>query len=477
MNQREKDISLQNKRTPSPSAKVSLEDYASVVGRTEIDELRSLTAPLAGKSVRMVNSTAIGGGVAEILDRLIPLLGDLELQARWDVITGGEDFFKVTKSFHNALHGSKYSPRQEHFDVFMEATEQNRKGREFHENFVVIHDPQPVGMVLSRNGKGNHWIWRCHIDVSDPHPEVWSFLEQFVRRYDAALFSSPSFLRKLEIPQHLFCPTIDPLAEKNRELAPQQVRQILERFNIDPERPIITQVSRFDRLKDPVGVVRAFQQVKKSAPHCQLVLAGGSATDDPEAESVLREVEEAAAGDKDIHILNLSPSSHLEINAIQRGSTLIVQKSLKEGFGLTIAEALWKKKPVVASDVGGIPLQVIHQSTGLLVHSVEETAAQISYLLSHPEAARRLGERGHDHVKYNFLITNKIKNYIKLFLSLEENDRRHSSGKLAANLRRSTELTMDSANPESAMVPVRVRPRGTKSRMGRASSLGPNRPS
>ena len=475
---RQKDgITLRNNRDQTPSTKARLQDYATFVGRSAVDELRSLTEPLAGQTVRMVNSTAVGGGVAEILDRLMPLLGELGLQARWDVVTGGEDFFKVTKSFHNALHGAEYSPRREHFDVFLEATEQNRRGREFDENFVVIHDPQPLGMVLSRNGNGTHWIWRCHIDVSEPHPEVWSFLEQFVRRYDAALFSSPTFLRKLEIPQYLFCPTIDPLAEKNRELAPGQVREILEGFNIDPERPIITQVSRFDRLKDPVGVVRAYQQVSKSVPHCQLVLAGGSATDDPEAESVLREVKEATGGDKDIHILNLSPSSPLEINAIQRGSTVIVQKSLKEGFGLTIAEALWKKKPVVASDVGGIPLQVIHQSTGLLVHSVEETAAQIEYLLSHPEVARRLGERGHDHVKHNFLITSKIKNYIKLFLSLGEKDRRCSSGKHVTHVRRTVEPIEDSGTPEPAMVPLKVRGRSTKYRGRELSPPGSNRPS
>ena len=477
MNRQEEGITLRNKPDRTPSTKRRLQDYATIVGRSEVDELRSLTEPLAGQTVRMVNSTAVGGGVAEILDRLMPLLGELGLQARWDVVTGGEDFFKVTKSFHNALQGAEYSPRREHFDVFLEATEQNRRGREFDENFVVIHDPQPLGMVLSRNGNGTHWIWRCHIDVSKPHPEVWSFLEQFVRRYDAALFSSPSFLRKLEIPQHLFCPTIDPLAENNRELSPGQVRKILEGFNIDPERPIITQISRFDRLKDPVGVVRAYQQVSKSMPHCQLVLAGGSATDDPEAESVLREVEEAAAGDKDIHILNLPPSSPLEINAIQRGSTVIVQKSLKEGFGLTIAEALWKKKPVVASDVGGIPLQVIHQSTGLLVHSVEETAAQIEYLLSHPEVARRLGEHGHDHVKQNFLITSKIKNYIKLFLSLGEKDRRTSSGKHVTHVRRTSEPIEDSATPEPALVPLKVRVRGTKSRRRELSPPGSNRPS
>ena len=395
-----------------------LEDYALVVGPGEIDELASMAAPLAGRTIKMVNSTAVGGGVAEILNRLVPLLCDLGLQTQWDVITGGDDFFEVTKGFHNALHGMDYTPRADDFEIFTAYNDRNRQGREFEEDFVVIHDPQPAGMILSRGTNRNHWIWRCHIDLSHPHPEVWSFLEQFVRRYDAALFSSPNFSRQLTIPQYLFYPTIDPLAEKNRELEPEEVIKTLEKFGIDPKRPIVTQVSRFDRLKDPLGVVQAYKQVKKYVPQCQLVLAGGGAADDPQGGMVLKEVEEAAGGDPDVHVLNLPPWSALEINALQRGSTIVVQKSLKEGFGLTVTEALWKKKPVVASAVGGIPLQIIHKFTGMLSHSVEGTAFQIRLLLSNPEVARRLGENGHEHVKNNFLITRNLRNYISLFLAL-----------------------------------------------------------
>ena len=395
-----------------------LEDYALVVGPGEIDELAAMAAPLAGRTIKMVNSTAVGGGVAEILNRLVPLLCDLGLETQWDVITGGDDFFEVTKGFHNALHGMAYTPRAEDFEIFNATNDRNRQGREFEEDFVVIHDPQPAGLILSRGTNRNHWVWRCHIDLSHPHPEVWSFLEQYVRRYDAALFSSPNFSRQLTIPQYLFYPTIDPLTEKNRDMEPEEVRKTLEKFGIDPERPIVTQISRFDRLKDPLGVVQAYKQVKKYVPQCQLVLAGGGAADDPQGGMVLKEVEEAAGDDPDVHVLNLPPWSALEINALQRGSTIVVQKSLKEGFGLTVTEALWKKKPVVASAVGGIPLQIIHKFTGMLSHSVEGTAFQIRFLLSNPEVARRLGEQGHEHVKNNFLITSNLRNYISLFLAL-----------------------------------------------------------
>jgi trehalose synthase len=233
-----------------------------------------------------------------------------------------------------------------------------------------------------------------------------------------ALFSSPSFTRRLEIPQYLFYPSIDPLSEKNRELEPSVVRGTLERYGIDPGRPVITQVSRFDRLKDPVGVIQAYRLVKAFHPDCQLVLAGGSASDDPEGEAVWREVQEAAGSDPDIKVLNLPPWSHLEINALQRGSTVVVQKSLREGFGLTVTEALWKKKPVVASAVGGIPLQVIHKLTGQLAHSVEGTAYQIRFLLSNPSIAARLGEQGHAHVREHFLITSNLKRYLTLFLRM-----------------------------------------------------------
>jgi len=399
------------------AGRIPLDDYAAVIGAGELDELRALAKPLHGRTVEMVNSTAVGGGVAEILNRFVPLAEELGLRIRWDVMTGGEDFFEVTKAFHNALHGSPYHPEPRHFDIFRAYTELNLHRLSLDSEFVVIHDPQPAALISARKQSPAHWIWRCHIDLSHPDRAVWEFLEPYISHYDGAIFSSPEFARQLSIPQYLFHPAIDPLSEKNRDLPPEFIADVLSRFHIDPLRPIITQISRFDRLKDPVGVIRAYQIVKRYFD-CQLVLAGGSASDDPEGAEVLKEVRHAAAGDTDIKVLELPAWAPLEVNALQRASTIVIQKSLREGFGLTVSEALWKKKPVVASAVGGIPTQVIHKHTGLLAHSVEGTAYQIRFLLSHPEIATRLGERGHAHVKENFLITQKLKRYLTLFLML-----------------------------------------------------------
>ncbi|HKD72310.1 MAG TPA: glycosyltransferase [Candidatus Acidoferrum sp.] len=400
------------------ATRVPLDDYSGVVGAGEIDEMRALAKPLSGRTVQMVNSTAVGGGVAEMLNRLVPLAEELGLNIRWEVMTGGDDFFEVTKAFHNALHGEPYHPEPAHFEIFRAYNEQNVKRIPLDAEFVIIHDLQPAGLIEARQQKAGRWIWRCHIDLSHPNPSVWSFLESYVSQYDGAIFSSPQFARQLPIPQHLFYPAIDPLSEKNRELEPEFIMQVLTRYSIDPLRPILTQISRFDRLKDPVGVVRAYRIVRRYFD-CQLVLAGGSATDDPEGAEVLKEVKRAAEDDPDIKVLELPPWAPLEVNALQRASSVVIQKSLREGFGLTVSEALWKKKPVVASAVGGIPNQIIHKHTGLLAHSVEGTAYQIRYLLSHPEIAARLGEQGHAHVKENFLITQNLKRYLTLFLALQ----------------------------------------------------------
>jgi trehalose synthase len=405
--------------TPDPPAHgaIHLDDYIPVVGEPEITEIRALASRLRDQSVQMVNSTAVGGGVAEILNCMIPMFQDLGLAVRWDVITGGNDFFEVTKAFHNALHGGPYEDRPENFEIFLAYNEQNRQRLALDSSLVVIHDPQPLDLIAGRQNHAGHWLWRCHIDLSQPNPVVWKFLESFVIRYDGAIFSSPSFTHQLPIPQYLSSPCIDPLSAKNHDMEPSQVRAIVERFGIDPARPILTQISRFDRLKDPVGVVKAYRLVR-SYFDCQLVLAGGGAADDPEGGAVLAEVREAAGPDPDVHILDLPPWSAVEINALQRASTVIIQKSLREGFGLTVTEALWKKKPVVASAVGGIPVQVIHKHTGMLVHSVEGTAYQIRFLLSNPALATQLGEQGHEHVRENFLMTSNVKRYLALFLHL-----------------------------------------------------------
>jgi len=399
------------------ASRIPLDDYAALLGQGEIDELRVLAQPLRGRSIEMINSTAVGGGVAEILNRLLPLAEELELNMRWDVMTGGDDFYGVTKSFHNALHGAPYHAEPKDFEIFLACNERNRTRLPLDAEFVIIHDPQPVALIDGRKKNGNHWAWRCHIDLSHPHRAVWDFLEKFVARYDAAMFSSPEFSRELPIPQYLFYPAIDPLSEKNRDLDGKFIVQTLAHYQIDPHRTILTQISRFDRLKDPVGVIRAYRIVKRYFD-CQLVLAGGGASDDPEGAVVLKEVLREADGDPDIHVIELPAWAPLEVNALQRASTVVIQKSLREGFGLTVSEALWKKKPVVASAVGGIPVQVIHKHTGLLAHSVEGTAYQIRFLLSHPEIAAKLGEHGHQHVKENFLITQKLKRYMTLFLAM-----------------------------------------------------------
>src|SRR5579859_265372 len=400
-------------RPPPPSPPAHIEDYLPIIGQAEIDTLRCLAHEVKGRTIKMVNSTALGGGVAEMLNRLVPLLSELDIRTGWDVITGGQDFFEITKAFHNALHGDPYTLTKAAQEIFLKYNEENGARLQFDEDLIVIHDPQPIGLIRSRDKSAAKWVWRCHLDLSKPNPQVWEFLRPFVERYDAAIVSSQSFAQPLPIPQYLFYPSIDPLSEKNKDVPDSVIRKVCDEFGIDRSRPIVTQVSRFDRLKDPVGVVQAYKLARKYVD-CQLVLAGGTASDDPEGAAVLQEVKEAAGNDADIIILDLPPWCALEINAIQRASTVIVQKSIKEGFGLTVTEALWKGKPTIAGAVGGIPNQIIHTLTGILVHSIEDCASQIRYLLAHPEFAHDLGVNGHEHVKENFLITTDLKHWLLL---------------------------------------------------------------
>lgn len=399
-----------------------LEDYAAIVGESELDELRLIASKLKGRRVTNINSTATGGGVAEILSRMIPLLRELGVDATWQVIKGGEKFFAVTKKFHNALHGRKESLTSEDYEAYLETVRGNVADLNLDADIRFVHDPQPAALIEQKERLGGRWLWRCHIDLSQRDEGLWNFLHPMIERYDAAVFSAPSFAQNLSIRQVLIAPSIDPLSDKNRELPPETVREVTERFGIDPDRPIVTQVSRFDRLKDPVGVLQAYRLAKRHVD-CQLVLAGGSADDDPEGAGVLAEVREAAEGDPDIHVLCLPPTSHIEINALQRASTVILQKSIKEGFGLTVSEGLWKGKPVIAGAVGGIPLQIAHKYSGILVHSVEGAAFWLKQVLQSPEYARRLGENGREHVRNNFLLTRHLRDYLLLFLSLEHEGR------------------------------------------------------
>jgi trehalose synthase len=394
----------------------AIEEYGAVVGPSAIEELYLLARHLEGTSIQNINSTAVGGGVAEILNGMVPLLRQLGVDARWDVIKGDEHFFVITKKFHNALHGIPVDINPAELDLFIEVNRRNAGEMQF-ADIVFVHDPQPIALVAERPARGKHWVWRCHIDFSQPNQRIWQFLEQYVRQYDAAVFSAPAFGRTLGIRQVLISPSIDPLSDKNRDLSDEEIDEVFTRFGIDRARPVVTQVSRFDFLKDPIGVIKAFRIARRRVD-CQLVLAGGGATDDPEGPALMEQVKKEGEKDKDIHVIFLPPSSDFEINALQRGSTVILQKSLREGFGLTVAEALWKSRPVIASAVGGIPLQIAHKYSGILTHSIEGTAQWLKQLINEPAYARRLGENGREHIKNNFLITRHIKDYLLLFLSM-----------------------------------------------------------
>jgi len=393
-------------------------EYSAIVGQPVIDDLGLLSQKLHGKVIQNINSTPVGGGVAEILTRMIPLLKELGVDARWDVIKGGQQFFEVTKKFHNALHGKPEEIGRHDFEIFMETSRKNIEELDTYGDIVFVHDPQPIALVKKK--RDNKWIWRCHIDISEPNQKVWKFLKDFVVKYDASVFSAPSFSQKLPIRQFLISPSIDPLSDKNKELPQEVIDSVLTKYKIQKDKPIVTQISRFDALKDPVGVIEVYNKVKKHID-CQLILAGGSAEDDPEGARVLEEVNEKAHQDRDIHVL-LLPQDDIIINALQRASTVIMQKSLKEGFGLTVAEALWKAKPVVASNVGGIPLQIRHKYSGLLCHSIDGAAFELKQLLNNSQYAKKLGENGREHIKNNFLITRHIKDYMLLFLSLYHNE-------------------------------------------------------
>ncbi len=397
---------------------VSLDDYAPIVGKSTIEELRLISAKLQGRIIQNINSTFTGGGVAELLSRMVPLLQQLGVDARWNIIEATPDFYKVTKKFHNLLHGRPEEISDGDYRIFIDVTGRNIGQLEVNGDIVFVHDPQPAGLVERKNDIGKKWIWRCHIDVSHADCDVWRFLEPFITQYDAAVFSSLAFSRDLVIPQYLIPPSIDPLSDKNRDLPSETIDAVTAKYGICKDKPIITQVSRFDYLKDPVGLIQAFEMVRSSMD-CQLVLAGGTADDDPESEKVLAEVRERAGSNQDIHVLLIPQGSDIEINALQRASTIIVQKSLREGFALTVSEALWKAKPVVASAVGGIPLQVMNRFTGLLSHGIEGTAYAIRQLLTNPDYARWLGENGREHVRHNFLITRQLRDELLLFLALD----------------------------------------------------------
>jgi trehalose synthase len=395
---------------------MSLEDYKGIAEPGELRAIEYIAGKLKGRTLLHVNSTAVGGGVAELLQRMVPLIKELGIDVRWSVIKGTKPFFEATKGLHNALQGQGRSLTKKEWDLWEEVNRKNAKKIDLDADCVFIHDPQPA--LLINEKKRGVWIWRCHIDISTPERVTWYFLKRHVDKYDAAVFSVSRFAQATPIPQFMIPPSIDPLSEKNIELSIVEVQEVYERFKIPRDKPVLLQVSRFDPFKDPLGVIDAFRLARKYND-CRLVLAGGTATDDPEGEKILKMVKEKAAKDPDIHILDLPPFSDREINALQRGATIVLQKSTREGFGLVVAEALWKKKPVIAGDVGGIPLQVIDGVTGYLIHSIEGAAYRIRQLLQNPEEGRRMGELGKEHIRRNFLITGHIRNYLALWVAME----------------------------------------------------------
>ncbi len=398
-----------------------LEKYAEIAGHDVVEHLRQLTEPLRGLKLVHINSTKSGGGVAEILHKMVPLMQELGIDARWEVITGESLFYECTKGFHNAMQGNQVNLDDRHFETYEETNRRHAQSDTAGLNdadVVIVHDPQPAALIRSFPERKGKWVWRCHIDASRPFRPVWRYLRDFVKGYDASVFSIAPFSQQLPHPVYLIAPSIDPLHEKNMPLPAEEIDAVYSRFDIDPDRPVLLQVSRFDRFKDPVGVILAFRIVRDFIPNVQLVLAGGGASDDPEGEAVLNEVRAIAANDPDIHVLLLPGDAHRTINALQRAAHIVLQKSLREGFGLTVTEAMWKNKPVIGGDTGGIRLQVLNHKTGFLVNTPEGAALRIRYLLNKPDIMREMGDRARRFIHENFLITRHLREYLTLIYSL-----------------------------------------------------------
>jgi trehalose synthase len=407
-----------------PILEKHVDDYAGIVGIDVIDHIRELAAPLKGARVLHVNATAYGGGVAELLATHVPLLRSVGVDTDWQVMHGSDEFFAVTKAVHNALQGADIDWTPQMQRIYLEKVLDNALLFDGHYDFVVIHDPQPAALLsflresLGPSLEGTKWIWRCHIDLTDANPKVWEFFRPFVELHDASVWTMPEFVpASLEMDRVLHAPPcIDPLSVKNLDLAMPFCQELTRQYGIDVHRPIVCQVSRFDPWKDPVGVIEAFRLVRERVRDAQLVLAGSMATDDPEGFRVWDDTEAARAGDSDIFLLsNLHQVGSVQINAFQRVANVIVQKSIREGFGLTVSEGLWKARPVVGGRAGGIKLQIRNGFDGYLVDSVEECAARVIDLLADPVGADALGTQGKEHVRENFLSTRELEDWLELF--------------------------------------------------------------
>jgi trehalose synthase len=399
----------------------SLADYFSIVSRDLMAEIRALAEPLAGKRVLHVNATAFGGGVAEILYSLVPLMNDVGLRAEWKVMFGREEFFNVTKTIHNALQGDPRGISDADKALFERYNLLNAGGISDDYDFIVIHDAQPAAIRQSAQQERARWIWRCHIDLSTPNDEVLEFLLPFVSEYDLTVFHMAQYIpQQPGVPEPVVMPpAIDPLAPKNMSLSAEDAAYIVDQFGPEVDRPLMLQVSRFDPWKDPLGVIDAYQIVKERFPDLQLALVGSMATDDPEGWEYFSRTVDYASGDDDIYILsNLNNVGAVEVNAFQTQADVVVQKSIREGFGLTVTEALWKARPTVAGNVGGIPLQIVDGQTGFLVDSPQQAAARCIEILEDPERAQAMARRGKQHVRHDFLTPRLLRDWLGIFTKL-----------------------------------------------------------
>ena len=399
----------------------SLEAYREVVPAHILEELEEAAGALRGARILELNATAYGGGVSELLRSAVPLLHDLGLEVDWRVIAGQSDFFRATKAMHNGLQGAAEGLTDEERAAYLECTADNANALDGTYDFVIVHDPQPAAIRDAVGRRGARWVWRCHIDTSEPNQQVWEFLRPFIAPYDAAVFTMPQFVPP-DLPVErveIIAPAIDPLSPKNIDLGETTSRQIIDWIGIDPDARLITQVSRFDRWKDPLGVLAAYRLVREEMDGLQLALVGSMALDDPEGWDVYQQVAEAAAADPLIHLYtNMTGVGNVEVNAFQRLSDVVVQKSIREGFGLVVSESLWKGTPVVAGRAGGIPMQMPEGVGGHLVDSVEHCAQRILELLGDPAGAKELGRSGREHVREHFLLPRLLAEELRLLGSL-----------------------------------------------------------
>jgi trehalose synthase len=398
----------------------ALGDYRHLIGRALVEEIQELSEPLQGKRVLHLSATAMGGGVSEILYALVPLMRDAGLECDWQIILGREEFFNVTKLLHNALQGNPHGLSEEDWEIFHRYNKLNAAELDGEYDYVIVHDPQPAALRGYLPDRAGRWIWRCHIDLSTPNQDVLERMVPMIEPYDCKVFHlrdyvPPGVDGKVEI----LPPAIDPLSPKNMALSPEDAAFVCDQFGVDVDRPLLCQVSRFDPWKDPLGVIDCYREVRKEIEGVQLALVGSMATDDPEGWDFFQQTHEHAGGDEDIKILNnLNNVGAIEVNAFQSQADVVLQKSIREGFGLTVSEALWKARPTVAGNVGGIPLQIQDGTTGYLVNSSEEAARACIEAISDPELGKNLGRAGKEYVRTHFLMPRLLRDWLRIFTEL-----------------------------------------------------------